>query len=950
MAERDFILDRFVALDLETTGLDYAKDDIIEVGAAKVELGEVVETFEQLVSTDKEIPYRVRQLTGITEKDLVGSPPLSDVLPRLKDFAGDLPVIAHNAQFDIRFLKASGYEVKGPIYDTLAISRIVIPRARNHRLETLLKGFGLYSDVSHRAGEDASSVAKLFLCLCERMKGMGPAVLNSINRMVQDCTWSEKDLFLQAEKLALKSALLSVDGVQFSPDYENRHRNIFGKGKAESKEEEEKKYLGEEVVSLYFREKGKLASTLPGFEHRPEQVSMAKACARSFDEDGFLVVEAGTGTGKSLAYLLPAILWSVKNGERVIVSTNTKNLQDQLFNKDIPSLSESLFFDFKAALLKGRGNYLCKTKWQSLISEPEANLACEERIGVLPIFAWLEETETGEFSECTGFRARDYWGTLNAICCEWNYCLKKKCPFHSQCFLNRVRDAAADSHIVVVNHSLLLSDLMAKSRAIGSYNRLIIDEAHNLEKAATEHMGRKASYASIGGMLDIISPDRGYAGGLLGRIERRLGTKKKALTKSVEGLKRVTSEARQFARRFFDDLGRMTSKASDFGRRRYGKGEDRIAAVMPDGMELASRLKQLKDGLSGLAAWIRAAEGEGAGKFDDILESLAAREVDLLETSDDIEFLVAARDENHCYWTEMIGRDSNRICEMRSAPIDVGQALCDMLYENVDSLIFTSAALTVATWFDFFLERSGLTKCPGERVRTLLLGSPFDFSEQVLAILPRYFPSPQSPEFKDVAARLLEKVILRTRRGTLVLVTSYAMLNELSSRVSGKLVDNGITVLVQGESGSRTRMLEEFKADRSSVVFGTDSFWEGVDVPGESLEMVVIGKLPFPVPNEPITEARAEALQQQSLDPFSSYMVPRAVVRFRQGFGRLIRNKSDRGVVIIADSRIGSASYGELFLDSVPVDVQFCSTEHEVIEKIDEFWREEDEKKEEEAS
>ena len=410
MAERDFILDRFVALDLETTGLDYTKDDIIEVGAVKVELGEIVETFEQLVSTDKEIPYRVKQLTGLSEKDLVGSPPLSDVLPRLRDIVGDLPVIAHNAQFDIRFLKASGYEVKSPIYDTLAISRIVIPRATNHRLETLLKGFGLYSDVSHRAGEDASAVAKLFLCLCDRMKGMGPTILNSINRMVRDCTWSEKDLFLRAEILALKSALLSVDAIQFSPDYESKHRNIFGEGRVEPKEERES--LGEEVVSLYFRENGKLANTLPGFEHRPEQVSMARACARNFDEDGLLVVEAGTGTGKSLAYLLPAILWSVTNGERVIVSTNTKNLQDQLFNKDIPSLSESLFFDFKAALLKGRGNYLCKTKWQSLVSEPEANLACEERIGVLPIFAWLEETETGEFSECTGFRARDYRGPL----------------------------------------------------------------------------------------------------------------------------------------------------------------------------------------------------------------------------------------------------------------------------------------------------------------------------------------------------------------------------------------------------------------------------------------------------------------------------------------------------------------------------------------------------------
>ncbi|MFQ5911124.1 MAG: helicase C-terminal domain-containing protein, partial [Thermoplasmata archaeon] len=814
-------------------------------------------------------PHKVRQLTGISEKDLAGSPPVADVLQRLDSFIGDLPVLAHNAGFDVGFLKANGYEIKGSVHDTLAIARVVLPRAKNHKLGTLIKGFDICLKVSHRAAADASGVARLFLALCEKMKALRPNLLNSINRTIGDCSWSEKELFLSAERLALRSGLFSTDAPQFSSDYENRYRNIFGSGKVEPKEEKE--LLNQEVIGEYFAEEGPLARSLSAFELRPEQVSMAEACARSFNEDGFLVVEAGTGTGKSVAYLLPAILWSLMNGDRIIVSTNTKNLQDQLFNKDIPSLSRCIPFDFKAVLLKGRNNYLCRTKWESLISDPGANLSCEERIGVLPLLVWLAETDAGEFSECTGFKSRDHPGVFNAVCCEWNYCLKRKCPFHSRCFLNRVRDEASDAHIVVVNHALLLSDLVAGGTATGEYGRLIIDEAHHLEDAATEHMGKKASYARIGAILDLIHPERGYGGGLLGRVERRLGHKTRASPNSIKGLEKATSEARQSARRFFEALYRMTRDKTDFGRRRYIDGDETIDAVRPDGMELAENLRHLKDGLAGLALWIKGSEGEAPGTFEEILESLSAREVDLLEASADLEFLVSASDEGHCYWTELWGRDASEACEMRSAPIDVGQPLCDMLYENLDSCIFTSAALSVASSFDFFLERSGLARFSQERVRTLLLGSPFDFSEQSMAVLTMYFPSPRSAGFTRAAARLIEKIILGTNRGTLVLLTSYAMLNDLSSRLCRKLEENGITVLVQGESGSRTRILEEFKVDRSSVVFGTNSFWEGVDVPGESLEIVVIGKLPFPVPGEPIIESRIEALERRSLDAFSSY-------------------------------------------------------------------------------
>ncbi len=940
MPEKDLILGSFVALDLETTGFDFKNDEIIEVGAVKVESGEIVETYERCVSTGKPIPYRIKTITGITEADLEGGKPLGEVLGELEEFIRDLPVVAHNAQFDVGFASAKGYKPAGAVYDTLAISRVVLPRSIDHRLGTLLLGFGIESEVSHRAGADALGVARLFLALCEEMRKMDPRILRRLNSVMNGVAWNEKDIFLAAERLALKSALTATES-SYSPQFVGARKNTFGDGSVG--QAEKRVPLDIHVVEDFFSTDGTLARSLSGFESRPEQSSMARACARAFNEDGLLVVEAGTGTGKSLAYLLPAALWSIQNGERVIVSTNTKNLQDQLFYKDIPSLSRSSGKVFRASLLKGRGNYVCRTKLESLISDPAAGLAPAERPGTLPLVVWIEETETGEISECTGFRQKDHPGVHNAVCCEWNYCLGKKCSYREDCFLNRIRDAASRSHIVVVNHALLLSDLVAKSRALGDYCRLVLDEAHNLEDAATEHMGRKASSARVVGLLDAISPDKGYGGGLLGKVERWLKGQE-ALSKSVLGLGQFVSETRTVATELFGEIHRVMKTQAEYGKRRYSEQDDRIKAVVPDGIELVKRLKQLRDGLSGLRAWI-ASQGEGREGYAEINESLTAREVDLVETAADIEFLVKADDPGYCYWAEIRGRDDLVKCELRSAPIDVGRSLGDILYEKLSSAIFTSASVTVATSFDFFLERTGVARFGEERLTTLLLGSPFDYEGQTLAVLARFLPSPQSSGFADASARLIEKVILGTRRGTLVLVTSYAMLNDLSSRLAPRLEENGITVLVQGESGSRTRILEEFRADRTSVVLGTDSFWEGVDVPGDPLETVIIGKLPFPVPNEPIIEARAEALEEQSLDAFSSYMLPRAVIKFRQGFGRLIRTKTDLGVVVIMDPRAGSASYGEVFISSLPAQVVVCSTEQELLREVERFWRANDAEK-----
>jgi predicted DnaQ family exonuclease/DinG family helicase len=922
----------FVALDLETTGLEPEKDEIIEIGAVKIKNGEISERIDELISIHRPLPMGIRRLTGIQESDLEGKPSIHQILPELERFIGNEPLVIHNSPFDLSFLESKGLEIRNQGFDTLELSRILLPTLKNHKLETLLRHFQIERNKSHRAADDAEGVARLFLCLLKELDELEPETLDIFTRFTISTNWNETDLFQIALRRSLQNALTRKrKSAGAITDLPLPQTNIIGSGILKEKDGITPIDLNE--VESFFEEGGIIYSKLESFEARKEQLEMTKTVAQSFNEGQYLVAEAGTGTGKSIAYLIPSIQWATRNGERVIISTNTKNLQDQLFYKDLPFLHQHMDLKFRATLLKGRNNYLCLKRWREILRNPETHLSHEERIEVLPIILWAEETKTGDISENRGFhlaRNRGLWAKLT--CPE-----REEKETHRRCFLTKARESAQKSHLVIINHSLLLSDLSADNKILSSFKRLIIDEAHNLEKVSTEHLGVEINFYSLKRILDRLfdSKRRGLLPLFQFRIEReRISQESKSpFLQRIEDLKQTLPIAHENGEDLFQRIFSLLSNR----KQRYLPGDDFTQKVQEEGQQVLDVLSRLYSGLVSL--------GEDLGKLKpfqtpmgiEILKDFEEASIDLYHFARSIHLLLFESKEDHCYWTEL--RDDPFKTELHCVPIDVGPLLADELYKKKESILFTSATLSVASSFEFFLNRNGLSLIDSDRITQFSFGSSFSYDEQARVLIPDYLPSPKSSNFSQRISEIIQKIILDVKKGTLILTTSYELLKYLDKQMVNVLEENGIELLAQGRSGSRRSILDVFKEEKKSCLLGTNSFWEGVDVPGEALELLILTKLPFPVPNEPIIEARCEALEKDGLDSFSNFMVPTAAIRLRQGFGRLIRTRDDIGVVLLLDNRVSQKHYGRFFLNSLPVEPVICNSEEEVMKTLAEFWR-----------
>ncbi len=683
---------------------------------------------------------------------------------------------------------------------------------------------------------------------------------------------------------------------------------------------------------------------LPRFEHRPEQNALGLAVLRSLREDGILACEAGTGTGKSFAYLVPSLMWIRAFDERLVISTNTLNLQDQLFVKDLPLVIDALGLDISAVLLKGRSNYLCKYKWHQILSDPEHFLSPQERKDILPAVIWSHITQTGDLS-AANVLSRSSSRNVSAIACEHHFCLNQRCPHNVDCYLMRVRRAASQADVVIVNHSLLLSDLVANNALMAPYDRLIVDEAHNLEKIATEQLGVRLSWGRISWILDRLGTAEDSGRGILGIFYRWdlqwQPPHARELTSHLPEVETAVRRTREDGRLFFEQIADTLQDRGDIRRLRYRADDPLLESIRPEGMALVETLHDLIVQMERLAK----ERFREHTHYEDLLEGIEARYVGLMveltEAVRDLEQLLTCTGANNCYWFEKRKIGEKTYWEMRAAPIQVGSILHDSLFATPKTTVLTSATLTVNESFDYLAERIGLTHIDTARIRTLMLGSSFDWPTQMRAVVPGHTPRPRDPHYGAAVASLIKRAVLASRRGSLVLFTSYALLEEVYKYVAEDLANNGIVVLAQGLHGSRSTLLERFRTDRDSVLLGTNSFWEGVDVPGEALEMLVISKLPFQVPTEPIVEARSEWLAEAGIDPFTDYMLPEAVIRFRQGLGRLVRNRTDRGVVLVLDNRVLYASYGHVFASALPVEISILEANDELDQILQQWWGDE---------
>jgi len=631
---------------------------------------------------------------------------------------------------------------------------------------------------------------------------------------------------------------------------------------------------------------GAIARRLPAYEERSQQIEMTQAVARAIERPGHLVVEAGTGVGKSFAYLVPAIQ-AAEQGKKVVISTHTIALQEQLLHKDIPFLRAVMPQEFTAVLVKGRSNYISLRRMERALHHQDALFPKREEIDQLTaIRFWSQRTRDGSRSDLD---FRPFPSVWEAVESEDGNCLGRECPTYSDCFFYRARARMRHANLLIVNHALFVTDLSMRESGFGllpEYDIAILDEAHTLEAVAGEHLGLRISSLGIDFMLARLYNERTEKG-LLGFHK---------LFEAIEQL-RITRNA---AADFFDQVAEwfQIQPAGFNGRLRKPIG---LSQTLPE---------QLRR----LAVLIDARAGE-IEKREDRIELTAARDRCLV-TAGEIAGWLSQKSPDAVYWVEMETKGRRRVY-LAAAPLDVAPSLRRLLFDSVKTCVLTSATLCVGSppSFDFVKSRIGLTS--GE---TLALGSPFDYPNQVSVHLPKNLPDPseQPDSFEREAIRAIAHYLEQTQGKAFVLFTSYKMLDAAARALAPWLARRKIALFSQSDGMPRSKMVEAFKADVNSVIFGADSFWQGVDVPGEALSNVIITRLPFSVPSHPLLEARLEDIRRRGGSPFIEYQVPEAVIKLKQGFGRLIRTKSDRGIVVILDPRVLTKPYGRTFLNSLP--------------------------------
>lgn len=625
---------------------------------------------------------------------------------------------------------------------------------------------------------------------------------------------------------------------------------------------------------------GPLARALQDFEPRDGQLEMATRVARRFEEGGVLLAEAGTGTGKTLAYLVPAIL----SRQRVLISTGTKNLQEQIFFKDIPALREALDTPFTATYMKGRANYLCLHR----LGQIEEGAGGAAHNVFLPIIRqWAERTETGDRAELDDLpEDLPFWSEVSASA---ETCLGGECPRFDDCFVTRMRQRAAASEVVIVNHHLLCADAAVRQNAYGEVipacSHAVVDEAHQLEDVATQYFGFSLSNYRLDDLArDIDRVARTY--------DTAKGSERADLTAVIERL-------RDHARAFFSDLAFAHRRAE------RARGEERVRAT-------ATTLADASDSAGSLAGALELAEsslelirGRADGPPVEIEEELAALARRAREAKDELRFLMRGSDPDYVYFVEFRGKG----VFLRASPIDVSSVVRELLLERVRTTILTSATLTVDGTFEYIRERLGIKAA--DEVR---LPSEFDFSKQAVMYLPPRMPDPRSDGFLPAAGREVVEILRRTRGRAFVLFTSYAALRAVQGIVEMAL---DYPIFAQG-TAPRRQLMKQFRETPHAVLFATSSFWQGVDVVGDALSCVIVDKLPFASPADPITAARIDAVRARGGEPFEQYQVPLAILALQQGLGRLIRHRRDRGVLAVLDPRLRTKGYGRRFLASLP--------------------------------
>ena len=906
----------FVCLDTETTGLDQSAE-IIEIGMVKVINGQVADQYSQLIQPYNPIPETITQLTGIDNDMVADHPHWPQAEQAILDFIGDFTLVAHNVSFDRGMLEQHlGRVLSNPWIDTHDVAKIFLPTLTSYKLISIAGALDIHGQGFHRALQDAHVTAQVLLQLTQQACQLDPFTMQKIVNIFKEDDCGLTTLLQQIQTDIVAHA-------QIGKVYHSNQTPAHTYGK--------RPLLDFSQTKKFFEPDGLMAQVNPSYQHRPQQLEMQKVISNAFLNESHGIIEAGTGTGKSFAYLLPALLWAYENQCRVLVSTNTIALQEQLYHKDIPFLKDCLDFDFPVALSKGRSNYICMRRFEQYLKQAPT-VSWMEKIFIAQLVYWLTTTEQGD-KETLNLNKLEhqFWASIAS---QTETCLGNQCGMFRSCFYMNNRKECENSMLIITNHALLLQNLKLENQILPAYEHVIIDEAHNLEEEATrqftdtvdleflhktsQHLLRNSSVVSriISKVKDLHEESQSYEDLLLAQRE----------------LKSDVTDLETHIRAAIDYIFTVKQLAHN--------NEWRITAKERKAnwwLELTPMLERIRDLIATIYNRLSHIRNR-IDMFEDL--DLLAKELVFNqgwfgEQQKFLDTFLQEKRQNDIYWIEYTRSSwGSNLC-LSVAPIDVMPLLKERLFDSNKSVILTSATLAIANQLKYTAQLYLLEE---EEYLSYITPSPFNYAKQSCIAIPTDIADYSQVSEETYSAMLissLESIIQSVTGGVLVLFTSYAMLNKTYFALKHNPNLQDYNILAHGQDGNRTSILQSLNKTENTIALGANSFWEGVDVKGTGLTTLIITKLPFQPPTKPITSAKMEYIQAQGKNSFSAYSLPQAVLKFRQGCGRLIRSADDWGSIIILDKRLLSKGYGKEFINSLPKQPiirkpldEVCSTLH----------------------
>lgn len=886
----------FTALDIETTGLE--KDaEIIELGLAHYENGKCVGTWQKLIKPQNLVKHDITLLTGITNEMLTSKPEWDEIVDEfLNEIEGRL-LLAHNKNFDKSHIEYHlGFDLVNTWLDTYDLAKILMPYSTSYKLQALAQVLAISDSNHHRALNDALVCGEVYLALLEKGLSYSPFSLAELAQYLRN---TDDILSNLIDALSIEKA--SDDSPLF--DYEEESNDELSIAPL----------ISFQNASDFFKKDGLLSQKLSSFEYRNEQVKMQETIMDAFTKKKHAIIEAGTGTGKSFAYLVPSLLYAFEQEQKVIVSTNTMALQEQLYKSDLPFLKKILDYPFSVTISKGRNNYLCNRRFNDLLKD--SSLSKDEKLFVSGLLLWQEKTQFGDKEELNlNNLEKQFWTRVSSTT---DTCLNKSCPYFMDCYFFNNRRRAQESQVIIVNHSLLLQHIKTNHSILPEAQQIVIDEAHHLEDETIKQFTTSIEFEKLRKQINHLIKKRGLLERLekqilLGNLENESKEESLKLKKSLETFGESTQDLA------FDiiTLANLTPLLSNNGEVRltqkyresdwWNSLQEKLNVFKSYLLTFNKKLKQLLTIL------------EEESDYEIICRELEFTLSNLKLDLEAIEAFISGDNENLVYWLSAQTSQWGNNLFLYLAFIDVAPLMKEKLFNSYDSVILTSATLNTSNGLDYIAENYLLEKAD---YLSYICQSPFDYEKQSLVATLSHRPDYSKVNELTYGKHIvedLESIIPSINGGILILFTSYAMMNRVAYSLKESKALGDYTILVHGQDGNRTSIIEVLKSSPNVIVLGAASFWEGIDVAGDNLKAVIITKLPFSPPTMPIESAKAELLEKNGKSAFNHLSLPKAILRFRQGVGRLIRTKSDKGVIIILDNRITRKAYGKAFLKALP--------------------------------